>query len=81
MKDHSLFGDLTEDPHPPRRVFRSGLSHEVLRYWQDPAVGAITAENLVYPIFISDSENEFEHLEELPGQHRLVRGQSLPLNR
>lgn len=48
----------------------SSMCHEVLRAWQDPHVGELSAVNIVYPLFIGMDSEEKTYLSELPGQYR-----------
>ncbi|KAJ3605012.1 hypothetical protein NHX12_027063 [Muraenolepis orangiensis] len=54
---------------PVESVLHSGYFHPTLRGWQSSAA-ALRPENLIYPIFITDSEDAVEPIASLPGQAR-----------
>ncbi|XP_035742705.1 endoplasmic reticulum chaperone BiP isoform X2 [Vespa mandarinia] len=53
----------------PKHMLHSGIFHPVLRLWQSPNV-EITANNLMYPIFVSDNKNDKEPISSMPGVYR-----------
>ncbi|KAH8893154.1 delta-aminolevulinic acid dehydratase [Thozetella sp. PMI_491] len=57
----SISGDISSQLH-------SGYSHPLLRSWQ--AERQLTKAMLVYPLFISDSDDEEVLIPSLPNQHR-----------
>uniref|UniRef100_A0AAY4CGW5 Delta-aminolevulinic acid dehydratase n=1 Tax=Denticeps clupeoides TaxID=299321 RepID=A0AAY4CGW5_9TELE len=50
-------------------LLHSGYFHPTLRFWQTCA-SALRPENLIYPIFITDSPDAVEPIGSLPGQAR-----------
>uniref|UniRef100_A0A674MN09 Delta-aminolevulinic acid dehydratase n=1 Tax=Takifugu rubripes TaxID=31033 RepID=A0A674MN09_TAKRU len=54
---------------PPQSILHSGYFHPTLRYWQTCATD-LKADNLIYPIFITDSPDAVEPIGSLPGQAR-----------
>jgi len=50
-------------------ILQSGYHHPVLRSWQASNT-AITAENLIYPIFITDEDDTVQEIASMPGQAR-----------
>ncbi|KAJ8408656.1 hypothetical protein AAFF_G00252910 [Aldrovandia affinis] len=50
-------------------LLHSGYFHPTLRYWQTCATD-LRPENLIYPIFITDSPDAVEPIASLPGQAR-----------
>ncbi|XP_064165316.1 delta-aminolevulinic acid dehydratase isoform X1 [Anguilla rostrata] len=50
-------------------LLHSGYFHPTLRYWQTSAAD-LRPENLIYPIFITDSPDAIEPIVSLPGQAR-----------
>ncbi|TRZ03571.1 hypothetical protein DNTS_013489 [Danionella cerebrum] len=50
-------------------ILHSGYFHPTLRFWQTCATD-LRPENLIYPIFISDSPDAVEPIASLPGQAR-----------
>ncbi|XP_062509898.1 delta-aminolevulinic acid dehydratase-like [Corticium candelabrum] len=52
-----------------RMSLHSGYSHPVVRQWQSVRA-QLSAENLVYPIFITDDADAVEPISSLPGQAR-----------
>ncbi|KAK2579570.1 hypothetical protein KPH14_010866, partial [Odynerus spinipes] len=54
---------------PAKHTLHSGIFHPVLRLWQSPNV-EITVNNLMYPIFVSDNENDKEPIGSMPGVYR-----------
>ncbi|XP_025269686.1 endoplasmic reticulum chaperone BiP isoform X2 [Camponotus floridanus] len=54
---------------PAKHTLHSGIFHPVLRQWQSPNV-EITANNLMYPIFISDEKNAKDAISSMPGIYR-----------
>lgn len=53
----------------PESILHSGYFHPTLRQWQSTATD-LRSDNLIYPIFITDSENAVEPITSLPGQAR-----------
>ncbi|XP_077593171.1 delta-aminolevulinic acid dehydratase [Stigmatopora nigra] len=51
---------------PVQSIIHSGYFHPTLRYWQTCATN-IKPENLIYPIFITDSVDAVEPIGSLPG--------------
>lgn len=54
---------------PAKHILHSGIFHPVLRQWQSSNV-EITANNLMYPIFISDEKNAKDAISSMPGIYR-----------
>uniref|UniRef100_A0A8C4GUX9 Delta-aminolevulinic acid dehydratase n=1 Tax=Dicentrarchus labrax TaxID=13489 RepID=A0A8C4GUX9_DICLA len=54
---------------PAQSILHSGYFHPTLRYWQTCAAD-LRPDNLIYPIFISDSADAVEPISSLPGQAR-----------
>ncbi|XP_001604460.2 endoplasmic reticulum chaperone BiP isoform X2 [Nasonia vitripennis] len=52
-----------------KNILHSGYFHPVLRQWQAPNVG-ITAENLMFPIFVLDEPNAVTEIQSMPGVNR-----------
>lgn len=52
-----------------KHTLHSGIFHPVLRQWQSPNV-EITANNLMYPIFVSDEKNAKDAINSMPGVYR-----------
>ncbi|XP_060585759.1 delta-aminolevulinic acid dehydratase-like [Ruditapes philippinarum] len=50
-------------------LLHSGYHHPVLRSWQATNT-TITAENLIYPIFITDDDDAIQEIASMPGQAR-----------
>ncbi|XP_033731800.1 delta-aminolevulinic acid dehydratase-like [Pecten maximus] len=50
-------------------VLHSGYHHPVLRSWQT-ANTSICAENLIYPIFVTDEDDDVQEITSMPGQAR-----------
>lgn len=53
----------------PKHILHSGIFHPVLRQWQSPNV-EITVNNLMYPMFVSDSKHDKEPINSMPGVYR-----------
>lgn len=47
----------------------SSYNHQVMRKWQSPSLNLVT--NLIYPLFISDQDDDFAEIESLPGQYHV----------
>ncbi|KAM8872740.1 delta-aminolevulinic acid dehydratase [Synchiropus picturatus] len=54
---------------PAKSILHSGYFHPTLRYWQTCNTN-LRADNLIYPIFITDSADAVEPISSLPGQAR-----------
>uniref|UniRef100_A0A4W5JTL5 Delta-aminolevulinic acid dehydratase n=1 Tax=Hucho hucho TaxID=62062 RepID=A0A4W5JTL5_9TELE len=54
---------------PVESLLHSGYFHPTLRYWQTCA-SDLRPENLIYPIFVTDSPDAVEPIASLPGQAR-----------
>uniref|UniRef100_A0A673GE36 porphobilinogen synthase n=1 Tax=Sinocyclocheilus rhinocerous TaxID=307959 RepID=A0A673GE36_9TELE len=54
---------------PADSILHSGYFHPTLRYWQTCA-SDLRPDNLIYPIFITDSPDAVEPIASLPGQAR-----------
>uniref|UniRef100_A0A8P4G0X7 porphobilinogen synthase n=1 Tax=Dicentrarchus labrax TaxID=13489 RepID=A0A8P4G0X7_DICLA len=54
---------------PAESILHSGYFHPTLRYWQT-CVTDLRPDNLIYPIFITDSADAVEPIGSLPGQAR-----------
>ncbi|KAG7499383.1 delta-aminolevulinic acid dehydratase [Solea senegalensis] len=54
---------------PAESILHSGYFHPTLRSWQTCAAD-LRPDNLIYPIFITDSEDAVEPIGSLPGQAR-----------
>ncbi|KAF3848800.1 hypothetical protein F7725_015297 [Dissostichus mawsoni] len=54
---------------PAESIIHSGYFHPTLRYWQTCAAD-IRPDNLIYPIFVTDSADAVEPIGSLPGQAR-----------
>uniref|UniRef100_A0A673KLM7 porphobilinogen synthase n=1 Tax=Sinocyclocheilus rhinocerous TaxID=307959 RepID=A0A673KLM7_9TELE len=54
---------------PTDSVLHSGYFHPTLRYWQTCA-SDLRPDNLIYPVFITDSPDAVEPIASLPGQAR-----------
>uniref|UniRef100_A0A671SWC2 Delta-aminolevulinic acid dehydratase n=1 Tax=Sinocyclocheilus anshuiensis TaxID=1608454 RepID=A0A671SWC2_9TELE len=54
---------------PTDSVLHSGYFHPTLRYWQTCA-SDLRPDNLIYPVFITDSPDAVEPIASLPGQTR-----------
>uniref|UniRef100_A0A3Q1FB06 Delta-aminolevulinic acid dehydratase n=1 Tax=Acanthochromis polyacanthus TaxID=80966 RepID=A0A3Q1FB06_9TELE len=54
---------------PAESIIHSGYFHKTLRYWQSCAAD-LRPDNLIYPIFITDSPDAVEPINSLPGQAR-----------
>ncbi|XP_015596742.1 delta-aminolevulinic acid dehydratase [Cephus cinctus] len=52
-----------------KHTLHSGIFHPLLRKWQSPNV-EITANNLMYPIFVLDDPNGKDPIDSMPGVHR-----------
>lgn len=50
-------------------LLHSGYHHPVLRHWQ-AANTTITVDNLIYPIFVTDSDDDIQEIPSMPGQAR-----------
>ncbi|GAA6078413.1 delta-aminolevulinic acid dehydratase, partial [Tachysurus ichikawai] len=50
-------------------ILHSGYFHPTLRYWQTCA-SDLRPDNLIYPIFVTDSPDAVEPIASLPGQAR-----------
>uniref|UniRef100_A0A8C5D2E7 Delta-aminolevulinic acid dehydratase n=1 Tax=Gadus morhua TaxID=8049 RepID=A0A8C5D2E7_GADMO len=64
-----IFQQISKMQTPVESVLHSGYFHPTLRYWQSCAAD-LRPENLIYPIFITDSEDAVEPIASLPGQAR-----------
>uniref|UniRef100_A0A8C7F5A0 porphobilinogen synthase n=1 Tax=Oncorhynchus kisutch TaxID=8019 RepID=A0A8C7F5A0_ONCKI len=56
---------------PVESLLHSGYFHPTLRYWQTCA-SDLRPENLIYPIFITDSPDAVEPIASLPGQFAML---------
>uniref|UniRef100_A0AAY5F5Y2 Delta-aminolevulinic acid dehydratase n=1 Tax=Electrophorus electricus TaxID=8005 RepID=A0AAY5F5Y2_ELEEL len=54
---------------PAESILHSGYFHPSLRYWQTCA-SDLRPDNLIYPIFVTDSPDAVEPIASLPGQAR-----------
>ncbi|KAM9337905.1 delta-aminolevulinic acid dehydratase-like [Symphorus nematophorus] len=67
---------------PAESILHSGYFHPTLRYWQTCAAD-LRPDNLIYPIFITDSADSVEPISSLPGQARygvnMLEGMLQPL--
>ncbi|XP_030598461.1 delta-aminolevulinic acid dehydratase isoform X1 [Archocentrus centrarchus] len=54
---------------PAESILHSGYFHPTLRYWQT-CIADLRPDNLIYPIFITDSADAVEPIGSLPGQAR-----------
>uniref|UniRef100_A0A8B9HM83 porphobilinogen synthase n=1 Tax=Astyanax mexicanus TaxID=7994 RepID=A0A8B9HM83_ASTMX len=54
---------------PADSILHSGYFHPTLRHWQTCATD-LRPDNLIYPIFITDSPDAVEPIASLPGQAR-----------
>uniref|UniRef100_A0A8C1R6F3 Delta-aminolevulinic acid dehydratase n=1 Tax=Cyprinus carpio TaxID=7962 RepID=A0A8C1R6F3_CYPCA len=54
---------------PADSILHSGYFHPTLRYWQTCA-SDLRPDNLIYPVFITDSPDAVEPIASLPGQAR-----------
>uniref|UniRef100_A0A7N6BWD6 Delta-aminolevulinic acid dehydratase n=1 Tax=Anabas testudineus TaxID=64144 RepID=A0A7N6BWD6_ANATE len=54
---------------PAESIIHSGFFHSTLRYWQT-CFTDLRADNLIYPIFVTDSADAVEPIGSLPGQAR-----------
>lgn len=52
-----------------KHILHSGYFHPLLRSWQSPNV-EITANNLMYPIFLLDDPNAKDEIKSMPGVYR-----------
>ncbi|XP_012280276.1 delta-aminolevulinic acid dehydratase isoform X2 [Orussus abietinus] len=52
-----------------RHILHSGIFHPLLRQWQSPNV-EITADNLMYPIFVLDEPDAKDPIASMPGVYR-----------
>ncbi|VDI03081.1 porphobilinogen synthase [Mytilus galloprovincialis] len=50
-------------------ALHSGYHHQVLRSWQQTNT-SITADNLIYPLFITDDDDTVQEITSMPGQSR-----------
>ncbi|XP_063424440.1 delta-aminolevulinic acid dehydratase-like [Mytilus trossulus] len=50
-------------------ALHSGYHHQVLRSWQQTN-SSITADNLIYPLFITDDDDTVQEITSMPGQSR-----------
>jgi len=55
---------------PASHCFHASYSHPLLRTWQNEA-SPVNAAELMYPIFVSDDENENTEIKAMPGQFRV----------
>lgn len=52
------------------KILQGGFFNDTLRNWQS-RLSKVTPDSLLYPIFISIKENDFEEIGSLPGQYRI----------
>uniref|UniRef100_A0AAY5KS43 porphobilinogen synthase n=1 Tax=Esox lucius TaxID=8010 RepID=A0AAY5KS43_ESOLU len=55
----------------PESLLHSGYFHPTLRYWQTCA-SDLRPENLIYPIFVTDSPDAVEPIASLPRQFAML---------
>lgn len=51
------------------RFSHSSYNHPLMQKWQSPSFNIIT--NIIYPLFISDQDDDFDEIESLPGQYHI----------
>ncbi|KAJ3196667.1 Aminolevulinate dehydratase [Irineochytrium annulatum] len=51
-------------------LLHSGYHHPTLREWQSFEGRVLTKSSLIYPIFISDNDDEKVEIKSMPGQYR-----------
>jgi len=62
-------GNKQQDFQPiARHMLHPSLAHPTIKKWQDEIT--LTADNLVYPIFVTDQDGAKEEIKALPGQFR-----------
>lgn len=51
------------------RFSHSSYNHPLMQKWQSPSINIVT--NIIYPLFISDQDDELLEIESLPGQYHI----------
>jgi len=54
---------------PPSHILHSGYAHELTRSWQSGIT--LSADQLIYPLFVTDKEDAKDAIVSLPGQYQL----------